>query len=128
MTAVQAVQPFCHEVSGAACTCVAHKHDKVFLGNEGVQEVGEAGCVHSGHKQAGEAVRHVGEAWNLVLPGDHAAGGVIHVVVKHHALHVKKAVSKQHRCCQEAMCIFNWLDLGQRKSWCSGPAMEAICA
>jgi len=73
-------------VSTAECTCVSHKHDVVLLGNECIQEVCQAGCVHSGHKKAGEAVWHVAEAWNLVLPGYHAAAGVVYIVVKHHAL------------------------------------------
>ena len=68
-------------------TCVAHKHDVVLLGNQGIQEVCQPGGVNSGHKQAGEAVWHVGEAWYLALPGHHAASGIIYIVVKHHSLH-----------------------------------------
>lgn len=58
----------------------------MLLGNEGVQEVCQTGGVHSGHKQAGEVVWHVGEAWNLVVPGHHAAGGIVYIVIKDHAL------------------------------------------
>ena len=67
-------------------TCVTHEHDKVLLGNEGVQEVGEAGGVHSGHKQAGKAVWHVREAGHFIVPWHHAAGGVVYIVVKHYTL------------------------------------------
>ena len=67
-------------------TRVADKHDVVLVGHERVEEVGQACGLDRVDKHAVEVPRDVGELGHLVLPGCHAALGLVHKVVKHGAL------------------------------------------
>ena len=67
-------------------TCVSNKHDMVLVLDQRVEEVRETCGLDGIDKHAVEVPGHVGELGHLVLPGHHAALGLVHIVVKHRAL------------------------------------------
>ena len=74
------------ENQDSARTSVSDEHDVVMLGHQGVEEVGQTGGLHCGDEQRREVAGRVVELRHPCLPGHHAGGCLVHIVVEHKTL------------------------------------------